>query len=110
MTGPQPTGPIEHGTPHGYRKHKALKTPICDPCRDSYNTWQRMQRGTRRQQRATAEATNRALAVETERRTGMPRWCLNPAREPVAFSDSELEIAARRKVLEDYHTTMEEVS
>ena len=45
-----------------------------------------------------------------ERQTGMPRWRVGKPGKPlppVVFSDSELEIAARRKVLEDYHTTME---
>lgn len=98
----------EHGTLGGWSKHQRCGTPVCEPCRAVYAAEQRRRRreAKREQAQAKAAADNlnaRALWVEIERRSGMPRWNLNP------YSDSESEIAARRKVLEDYHTTMEQV-
>jgi len=39
---PKPTGrtrkPIKHGTPQGYYTHRRHKEPVCEACRDAYNS------------------------------------------------------------------------
>lgn len=46
-----------------------------------------------------------------ERQQGMPRWHVKrPKQDAPIVPDSDLEIARRRKVLDDYYPAMEQVS
>lgn len=45
---------VRCGTLSGYETHRKRKQPVCDPCRDAYNTWRRGRRRQRREQQEAA--------------------------------------------------------
>lgn len=55
--------PIAHGTYQGSQQHRYRKEPLCEPCRQAYNTWQQERRERDRDRRAR-EREARATRVK----------------------------------------------